>query len=102
MSAFDTMPLESPETVHNEPDGEDAIRAIVVRLARPYPRGEVIERAAILAEGVTSRAIVEWIVAHAGEPETAAATSAPRGLHSARGTAEPATLRYVLPSDALT
>lgn len=86
---------------YQKPHTDDEIRAAVVRLARPHPQGDVIERAAILAEGAASEAIVEWIVAHAGEPETAAATAAPRGLHSAR-TAQPATLRYVLPSGALT
>jgi hypothetical protein len=84
---------------HQKPDTDDQIRATVVRLARPHPRGDVIERAAILAEGVASVAIVHWIVAHDGEAETAIA--APRGLHSARGTAEPATVRYVLPTGAL-
>ncbi len=79
----------------------DEIRATVVRLARPHPKGDVIEQAAILAEGVASKAIVEWIVAHAGEPETAAASSASRGLHSARGTADGAVLRYVIPTGAL-
>jgi hypothetical protein len=82
-----------------DPDAE--IRATVVRLARPHPNGDVIERAAILAEGVASGAIMEWIVAHAGEPETAVASAASRGLHSARGAADGAVLRYVMPSGAL-
>jgi hypothetical protein len=86
---------------HQKPDPDDEIRATVVRLARPHPRGDVIERAAILAEGVASGAIVEWVVAHAGEPEMAAAGAASRGLHSARGAAGGAVLRYVMPSSAL-
>jgi hypothetical protein len=86
---------------YEKPDTDDEIRATVVRLARPHPHGDVIERAAILAEGAASGAIVDWIVAHSGEPETAATSPAPRGLHSAR-TAEPTALRYVLPSGALT
>ena len=80
---------------------DDRIRATVVRLARPHPRGDVIERAAILAEGVESGAIVKWVVAHEGEPETAAASAASRGLHRARGAADGAVLRYVMPSGAL-
>jgi hypothetical protein len=84
-----------------KPDTDDEIRATVVRLARPHPRGEVIERAAILAEGAASASIMKWIVAHDGEPERAAASAASRGLHSARGSAEGAVLRYVMPSGAL-
>jgi hypothetical protein len=79
---------------------DDRIRATVVRLARPHPKGDVIERAAILAEGVESGAIMKWVVAHEGEPETAA-VCASRGLHSARGAADGAVLRYVMPSGAL-
>ena len=46
---------------------EDAIRAVVARLARPHRSGgDVIERAAILAEGGDSTAIFDWISAHAG------------------------------------
>jgi hypothetical protein len=81
------------------PDPDAEIRATVVRLARPHPNGDVIERAAILAEGVSSGAIVRWIVAHSGEPETAVVAS--RGLHSARGATDGAVLRYVMPSGAL-
>jgi hypothetical protein len=91
----------SPENVFHEPVADDAIRATVVRLARPHPRGDVIERAAILAEGESSTAIVQWIVAHAGEPEAPAATAASRGLHSARTAVVSAPLRYVLPTGSL-
>ena len=53
-----------------EPPTDDAIRAVVARLARPHRSGgSVIERAAILAEGHNSTAILDWIIGHAGEPE---------------------------------
>ncbi len=86
---------------------DDAIRALVTRLSRPHPSGgEVIERAAILAEGTDSSAILAWITAHAGEPEDLVAVASRRGLHSARlhdrGGADPRKpLRYVLPPGAL-
>ena len=86
---------------HPKPDTDDEIRATVARLARPHPKGDVIERAAILAEGVASGAIMEWIAAHAGEAVTATASPASRGLHSAHGTAEGTVLRYVMPNGAL-
>jgi hypothetical protein len=81
-------------------DGE--ISALVARLARPHASGGVvIERAAILAAGTDLGAVMEWIVAHAGQPETLAPASA-RGLHGSRlnggGAAESRTpLRFVLP-----
>jgi hypothetical protein len=80
---------------------EDPIRDTVARLSRPHPRGSVIERAAILAEGAASAEIVEWIVAHAGEAETAAAPTGRRGLHGANDTSVRAPLRYVLPAGTL-
>src|SRR4051812_16016554 len=79
----------------------DAIRAIVVRLARPHPQGDVIERAAILAEGARSAAIVDWIIDHAGEPEAVVSSAAPRGLHGVRSAGSPPPSRYVLPAGAL-
>jgi hypothetical protein len=87
-----------PAEVDPAPAREDAIRAIVVRLSRPHPRGDVIERAAILAEGASSTAIMDWIVAHAGEPEAAPAPAASRGLHSSRIATAPTAVRYVLPA----
>jgi hypothetical protein len=85
---------------------DDAIRMLVTRLSRPHPSGgKVIERAAILAEGADSAAVLTWIVAHAGEPEDRVASTSGGGLHSARrdtgraSTREP--LRYVLPAGAL-
>jgi hypothetical protein len=86
---------------------DQAIRALVTRLARAHPSGgSVIERAAIVAEGGDARAVVTWIVDHGGTPEAIAATSHRRGLHGALvhagGGSEPRTpSRYVLPAGAL-
>jgi len=83
------------------------ISASVARLARPHASGGVvIERAALLAEGSNFAAVMEWITAHGGKPETMSAAPRP-GLHGARlsdgrGTASPQTpRRFVLPADAL-
>ena len=63
---------------------DQAIRSLVTRLARAHPSGgTVVERAAIVAEGADSRAVVTWIVDHGGTPEEAPATSQRRGLHGA-------------------
>jgi hypothetical protein len=88
---------------------DDAIRVLVTRLSRPHRSGgEVIERAAIMAEGPQSAAILAWIADHDGEPEALAPVAAGRGLHSARlssggsgmgGSSTPR--RYVLPPGAL-
>jgi hypothetical protein len=86
---------------------DDEIQALVSRLSRRHPSGgTVIERAAIVAEGADSAAVVAWILDHDGEPEAAADTSAKRGLHSPRlsgpiGSEPPAPARYVLPAGAL-
>ena len=86
---------------------DDDIRALVTRLARPHRSGgKVIERAAILAEGADSAAVIEWITAHAGIPEAVVATSPRHGLHGSRlgnsGGADSRTpLRFVLPVGAL-
>jgi hypothetical protein len=84
---------------------DDAIRRVVARLSRPHPSGgAVIERAAILAEGTRSAAILAWISAHGGEPEVAAPAKAAGGLYgSGFGggvTAPRGPARYVLPADA--
>jgi hypothetical protein len=87
---------------------DNAIRALVTRLARPHSSGgTVIERAAILAEGTDSAAIMAWITAHAGIPEATVATPPRHGLHGSRlgnhGGAESQTSpRFVLPAGALT
>jgi hypothetical protein len=86
---------------------DDAIRALVTRLARPHSSGgDVVERAAIFAEGADSSDVLRWIDAHAGEPEAAAPLTSGRGLHSARtdGAARANTrapLRYVFPPGSL-
>jgi hypothetical protein len=86
---------------------DDAIRAVLGRLARRHPSGGVVvERAAILAEGADCTAVVEWITAHDGEPEAAIVTSKPGGLHGPRLSESSAPAgrppaRYVLPAGAL-
>ncbi|HEY3187394.1 MAG TPA: hypothetical protein VGJ70_07955 [Solirubrobacteraceae bacterium] len=84
------------------PGDDDAIRALVTRLSRAHPSGgKVIERAAILASGADLAAVMGWIAAHAGQPETTASATPKRGLHASR--IEPARppRRYVLPAGAL-
>jgi hypothetical protein len=88
---------------------EDAIRALVTRLSRPHSSGgDVIERAAILAAGSNSTAVVAWIIAHHGTPEAAVATSSNAGLHGSQVTGPDAAgaqssppQRYVLPAGEL-
>jgi hypothetical protein len=86
---------------------DDAICALLTRLARPDGSGgDVIERAAILAEGPNFTAIIAWIMAHGGKPENASPTAPKGGLHGSRlmdggeATAR-APLRFVLPAGAL-
>ena len=84
---------------------DDEIRALVSRLARRHPSGgTVVERAAIVAEGADSGAVVAWILDHAGVPEAVVDTSSKRGLHSPRlsdRTDSRPPARYVLPAGAL-
>lgn len=86
---------------------DDEIRVLVRRLARVHPDGgTVIERAAIMAEGTGSKAILTWITEHGGTPEATAQTSAPSGLHgrAPHGSGDPAPRkpsRFVLPAGAL-
>jgi hypothetical protein len=87
---------------------DDAIRAIVIRLARPAASGaHTIERAAILAEGAECAEIEAWIVRQGGEPLVDVAPSRGRlGLHAERmeGRSSPAGAapsRYVLPASLL-
>jgi hypothetical protein len=96
-----------PDTRATSAKDDDAIVALVTRLARPHRSGgQVIERAAILAEGADFSAVMEWITAHDGAPETAVA-AIPRGggLHGARlggsGGAAAPPLRFVLPAGVL-
>jgi hypothetical protein len=81
---------------------DDAIRALLIRLARVHPSGgKVIERAAILAAGADLAAVMGWIAAHAGQPEATTAAKSKGGLHGSRIEAARTPLRYVLPADAL-
>ena len=86
---------------------DDAIRSLVTRLARAHPSGgTVIERAAIVAEGADSEAVLTWIFAHGGKPEATVETPSRHGLHGSRlhvsgGSAPRAASRFVLPSGAL-
>ncbi len=86
---------------------DDAIRTLVVRLARPHPSGgQVVERAAILAEGADFDAVMSWILARGGKAETMASAAPGRGLHAARKDeraegANRTPLRFVLPAGAL-
>jgi hypothetical protein len=80
------------------------INALIRRLSRPHSSGGVvIERAAILAAGADAPAIIEWITAHDGMPETAVSATRSGGLHGSRlnedATRKP--LRFVLPADSL-
>ena len=111
------LPGEAPEP--SEPAGpepaepaasplDDAdVRALVRRLSRANTKGGVtIERAAIMAEGAQLDTVIEWIVAHDGQPEERPAPkSSGRGLHAARMSAATSVdrppLRYVLPAAAL-
>jgi hypothetical protein len=83
------------------------ITALVKRLARAHGSGGVvIECAAILAAGADYPAIMDWITAHAGTPETTAPTGRSRGLHGSRindgnTPASRQPLRFVLPADAI-
>jgi hypothetical protein len=61
------------------------ITALVKRLSRPHRSGGVvIERAAIMAAGVDSMAVIDWILDHAGMPEAAVSPPRNRGLHGGR------------------
>ena len=80
-----------------------AIQELVARLARAHASGgHVIERAAIIAEGADSQAVITWIIAHGGIPEAAEATSRRHGLHGALrhaggGSAARNPSRFILP-----
>lgn len=86
---------------------DDEILALVTRLARPHASGgQVIERAAILAEGPDFPAVLEWIIGHDGQPEGAVASATTRGLHGSRlsgggGAAPRQVMRFVLPAGTL-
>jgi hypothetical protein len=103
----DEFPDRADTPVVSDPIDDDAVREVVVRLARPHRNGGyVVDRAAILAEGADAVAILAWIIASAGVPEAASTSSKNRGLYgslfSAEGTAPPKNpARYILPAGAL-
>jgi hypothetical protein len=83
------------------------INELVTRLSRPHPSGGVvIERAAILAAGADSPAVIDWIIAHSGTPDTTVRAIRGRGLHGSRMTEDGSStpqipLRFVLPAGSL-
>jgi hypothetical protein len=97
---------ETP-TERRAPADDDAIRALVARLARPHRSGgRVIERASLMAEGADFTAVMAWVEAHGGEAEVPKVAKAPRGLHSPRqstdGDTAPLPLRFIVPDAAFT
>jgi hypothetical protein len=80
---------------------------VLRRLAQPHSSGgEVVERAALLAEGGEFQGIMAWIADHDGVPEASIAAAAKQGLHGSRmsggSAAEPSKpQRYVLPAGVL-
>ncbi len=100
---MDTEPTQDPQDAAGPDD--DAIRALVSRLARPHRSGgKVVERAALLSQGADFNAVLSWIEAHGGQPEEARpAKKASRGLHSARevSSADRQPQAFVLPAGAL-
>ena len=90
-------------TPDRTPPDDDAIRALVRRLSRRHRSGgRVIERAAVVASGADGQAIIDWIVAHDGRPETSRPAASERGgLYGARTERASTPQRYVLPADAL-
>ena len=83
------------------------IADLVTRLSRPHASGGVvIERAAILAAGADFPAVIDWITAHSGAPETSVSTARRRGIHGSRmndgdAAAARTPLRFVLPAGAV-
>jgi hypothetical protein len=96
---------DDPATATTEAAGDQKIRALVTRLARPHASGgDVIERSVILAEGGDFSAVVAWIAAHNGVPDATAASAPKGGLHGARlsdGASTRPPLRYVMPVGVL-
>lgn len=85
---------------------DDEIRDVVRRLARSHASGgQVIARAAIMAEGADATEVIAWIIAHGGQPEAGAASGPSSGLHRRRINDEAASakrppVRYVVPASA--
>jgi hypothetical protein len=64
---------------------DDEIRVLVRSLSRPHASGgAVIERAAILASGADSAAILAWMDAHDAEAEELPAAAGAGGLDRSR------------------
>jgi hypothetical protein len=88
-------------STHDEQVTDDTIRDRVTQLSRPERGGRrVIERAAILAEGADSAAILEWLEAASWEPEEAPAAAASgrgSGLHGMRRDSAQSTARQQAP-----
>jgi hypothetical protein len=86
---------------------DEAIRTLLTRLARAHPAGgTVIERAAVVAAGADSEAVMAWILSHGGKAEAAVETSTRHGLHGPRlhtggGSRPRVPSRFVLPVGAL-
>jgi hypothetical protein len=90
-----------------QPPRDEDIGAVVSRLSRPDRTGRrVIERAAIMAEGSRSGAILSWLEDASWTPEERVTSTAYRGgagLHGARSefergdTRKQAPQRYVSP-----
>ena len=81
---------------------EHAIRTTVMRLSRPHPSGgRVIERAAVLAVGAHSAAILTWIDAQGGRAEPLAPSRTTAGLHGLGRPDVRRPLRYLIPAVAL-
>jgi hypothetical protein len=97
---------DQPAAPADRSASDATIRALVTRLSRPRPSGgTVIERAAILAEGSDSDAIIKWILSHSGRPEATTPPTPARGLHGSRasgGGGQQHPPRYVLPAGVLT
>ena len=83
---------------------DDEIRALVTRLARPHRSGgDVIERAALFADGADFAEVMAWITARGGTAEAVVST-ARGGLHDRHFDVRPgaeAPRRFVLPPGAL-
>ena len=99
-------PEEDESRAAAGPIDDEAIRALLGRLARPHRSGgKVIERATLLAEGADFGAVMTWIESHGGKPEELTAPRVKRGLHSPRlastGQVDRTPLRFVLPAAAL-
>jgi hypothetical protein len=89
---------------------DEDISTLVARLSRRHRSGgRVIERAAIMAEGGNSAAILQWLADNGWEPEADAPVPSDRGglgLHGMRREAErgraqaQAPRRYISPAPA--